>query len=299
MEKRNMVIRILFCLLALMPFTATTTVEAGWFDTFMGYFKRSGPTAPPKIKVLIVHDEVGVVLEVKGKYKILDPHTFEHLSTRYTGKRKFIQAVRDGIKWGEEFPGVYQILIVPDEASTTTVVDGIEYRGPIYVYDIGGTISVVNEILIEDFLASTLSTRYREEGPDEALAAAAIVARTAAYYRIENPKSQYWSLDGRQAGYQGYASVNPQSAIDKAIRATRYMVMSNGAPNSGQTVPFLASWKPSSPTNISAQEIVGRITFSEAEDFAKKGENAAQILARAYPGVKIDLIHYAEVAPKK
>lgn len=294
-----MVIRIILCLLALLPITASAPIEAGWYDSLTSYFKRSGPTAPPKIRVLVVHDEVGVVLEVKGKYKILDPHTFEHISTRYTGKRKFIQAVRDGIKWGEEFPGVYQILIVPDEASTTTIVDGIEYKGPLYIYDIGGTISVVNEISIEDFLAATLSTKYRQNGPEEALNAAAIVARTAAYFRVENPKSQYWSLDGRQAGYLGYASVNPQSAIDKAIKATRYMVMSNPAANSGKTTPFLASWKPNTPTSINAQEVVGRITFTDAEGLASKGENASKILTRAFPGVKIDLIHYSEASVKK
>src|SRR5262249_11555913 len=147
----------------------------------------------------------GVVLEVKGKYKIFDPHTKEHISTRYTGKRKFIQAVSDGLKWGEEFPGVHQLLVTPDGPDVTIIVDGIEYHGPVYVYDIGGTISVVNQVPVEEYVSSILSQHYREPLSPETLAAIAIAARTSAYYSAENPKSDYWSIDAQQMGYQGFA----------------------------------------------------------------------------------------------
>jgi len=279
---------MLFFLLALMPLNAQ--LQASWLDSFANYFRKSAPATPPTIKVLIVHDRPGVVVEVKGKYKIYDPHSGSHISTRYVGKRKFIQAVRDGIKWGEEFPGVHQLLIVPDEKETTSVVDGIEYKGLIYVYDIGGAISVVNQIPIEEYLSSILIAQYRQPLPEELLNAIAIAARTAAYYRSDSPKSEYWSVDGRQVGYYGYAAARQTNAMEKAIRDTRYMVMSHAAPNEDRIRPFSAEWK--QPSQNKGMEF-SQISLQEAENMADNGAHAAQILARAFPGVKIELIHYA------
>lgn len=286
MEK-SMLIRILFVLLAIGPFAAP--VEAGWFDSVTSYFKKPATAKPPKIRVLIVHDQQGVVVEVKGKYKMYDPHNSEHLSTRFVGKRKFMQAVRDGLKWGEEFPGLYQLLIVPDETSTTTIVDGIEYRGPIYVYDIGGTISVINEISIEDFLSSTLAQRNLEQMPEELLAAVVISARTNAYFAAANPKNQYWSVDARPANYQGNAVVNANSRVQKTIVDTRHMVMSTTLVSDNQVNAFPAEWRTDS--SLIGQQNVSKITLEQAADMARQGEHAAQILTKAFPGVKIELIH--------
>lgn len=290
-----MALRILILILALGPMASP--LQAGWFDNIASYFRKAGPETPPTVKVLIVHDKTGVVLEVKGKYKIFDPHTGDHLSTRFIGKRKFIQAVNDGIKWGEEFPGIHQILITPDDPSTTTIVDGIEYHGPIYVYDIGGTISIVNQVYVEDYLSSILAQRYREPLSEETLAAVAIAARTSVYYNVKSPKSEFWSVDAQKSGYQGFASINPSSPIEKAIESTRYMIMSRTSPNQGEIVPFLAQWK-GEVKGSTGYEVSSQITLAEAEEMAKKGKDAAQILAKAFPGIRIELMHYSEPAKK-
>lgn len=287
-----MIFRMLFLLLAFMPLT--TSLQAGWLDNITSYFQKDKPLSPPKIKVLIVHDQPGVVLEVKGKYKIFDPHTKDHLTTRFVGKRRFIQAMRDGIKWGEEFPGVHQIVIVPDDKFTTTIVDGIEYRGSIYVYDVDGSISVVNETFIEDYLTSTLPLQYRDYMPEEALAAIAIAARTTAYYQSENPKSEFWAADGRQVNYQGVSPNINQSPMGRAITTTRYMVMSNTSARFGEALPFIADWKQPNQQKTAAQAIVSQISLTQVNDLAKQGEHAAQILTKAFPGTKIELIHYLE-----
>lgn len=283
-----MLLRILLVILAVGPLSVPA--NAGWFDSITSYFSKPGPAKPPKIRVLIVHDQQGVVVEVKGKYKIYDPHNSEHISTRFVGKRKFMQAVRDGLKWGEEFPGLHQLMIVPDETSTTTIVDGIEYKGPIFVYDIGGTISVINEVSIEDFLSSTLAQKYRQKLPEELLAAVVIAARTNAYYAAANPKNQYWSVDAKNVNYQGYAIIDTSSDVEKALRDTKYMVMSNSAPGDNQINAFPAEWK-NDPTNY-GQPFISKITLAQADEMARQGANAAQILIKAFPGVKIELIHY-------
>jgi stage II sporulation protein D len=281
--------RIVFLILVAIG-TMSAPAHGGWWDSVTSFFSSSAPIKPPKIKVLVVHDQQGIVVEVKGKYKLYDPNTGEHISTRYVGKRKYMQAVRDGLKWGEEFPGIYQLLIVPDETSTTTIVDGIEYHGPVFVYDIGGTISVVNEIPVEDFLSSTLAQRYKKKLPEEFLAALVIAARTNALYLAEHPKNQYWAVDARPANYQGHAVIDQSSDVEKAIKDTRYMVMSTGS--GSETQPFPAEWK-MDPVNYS-QPYISKITFDQAEQLGNKGEHAAQILMKAFPGVKIEMIHSPE-----
>lgn len=287
-----MMLRILFCLIAFMPFTAS--LQAGWFDTVSGYFQKSKPVPPPMIKVLVVHDRPGVVLEVKGKYKIFDPHTKEHISTRFVGKRQYIQALRDGIKWGEEFPGVHQLVIIPDDRFTTTIIDDVEYKGSIYVYDVDGTISVVNLSFIEDYLATLIASQFREPMPEEALAAVIIAARTTAYYEAENPKTDFWNTDGRDIKSQGVAAAKLQSNVDRTLQATRYMVMTSPPSQNGQISPFIADWKEPGKPKSAAQAVVSQLTLSQVKEMAQKGEHAAQILSKAFPNTKIELIHYLD-----
>lgn len=285
-----MFLRTLLMLLALCPIS--TQIHAGWLDSISSYFQKSGPTAPPKIKVLIIHDKPNVDMEVKGKYKIFDPHTKEHITTRFVGKRNSIQALRDGIKWGEEFPGIHQLVIVPDDKHTTTIVDGIEYPGSIYIYDVDGTISIINETFIEDYLASTLGTRFRDPLPEEALAAVAIAARTTAYYQAENPRSEFWSADGR-TDYKGLSSTSNNN-MQRSISATRYMIMSTSSARFGEAIPFLADWKQPGQGKSAAQAVVSQLSLNQVSDLAQQGEHAAQILNKAFPGTKIELIHYLE-----
>lgn len=282
-----MILRTLTAIMALMPFASG--LQAGWFDNITSYFQQTR-SKPPSVKVLIVHDQPGAMLEVKGKYKIYDPHTKEHISTRFVGKRKYIQAVRDGIKWGEEFPGVHQLLIIPDERTTTTLIDGVEYRGPVYVYDVDGAISIVNETGIEDYLSATLPQAYRDPLPDEALAAIAIAARTSAYYQAENPKSKYWDADGRKIGYQGYTATRQPSSMERAIRTTRYMVMTEASAKDGEVGAFIVDWKLSGQPKSAVQAVTSQITLGQVEEMAKQGEHAAQILSKAFPGTRIVLI---------
>lgn len=288
-----MIFRILFCLFALLPLTAS--LQAGWFDTVTSYFQKSKPASPPMIKVLVVHDKPGVMLEVRGKYKIFDPHTKEHISTRFVGKRNYIQALRDGIKWGEEFPGVHQLVIIPDDRSTTTIIDGVEYKGSsVYVYDVDGMISIVNLAFIEDYLSSFIAAHYTEPMPEEALAAVIIAARTTAYYEAENPRTDFWSTDGRKTKEEVASNAKLQNNIDRVLLATRYMVMTSTPAQNGQITPFIADWKEPGKPKSAAQAVVSQITLAQAKEMAQKGDHAAQILSKAFPNTKIELIHYLD-----
>ncbi len=267
---------------------AAQPVEAGFLDTLKGYF-WSEQSPLPAIKVLVIHDQPGALLEVKGKYKVYDPNTSEHLTSRMIGKRQYLQALNTGIKWGEEFPGVHQLFIVPDDPNTLITIDGRPYKGSIYIYDIGGTISVVNQIPIEDYLMAVLTPTFNDETPPEALAAVAIAARTQAYYNSRYSKNKYWDVDARKVGFDGIGNVRP-GAVAQAIDTTQNMVMSRTGVYEGVS-PFPAQWGSMTGGKTSADDAVfARITLFDVEAMAKRGENAAQILAKAFPNTTIMLL---------
>lgn len=249
-----------------------TALQAGILENWSSYVWKQQPAAPTTIKVLVSQNKPGVVLEIKGKYKLYDPNTMEHLSTRFIGKRKFLQALSNGIKWGEEFPGIYQLLVVPDDERSTEMVDGIEYAGNLYIYDVAGQISVVNELSVEDYLDSLLSVKYDAPYPEEYLGAVAIINRTQAYNQVSNPKTKYWNVDGVKVGYEGYAAAQKQNGVDKALNTTRNMIMTIN------DQPFDASWENA------------KIKPLDAERLAKAGETAAQILNKAFPGMTLKVI---------
>lgn len=275
------VIKLFICMLAFLPFTESLHS--------VSLFSKPTPAAPT-IKVLIAHDLPGAIVEVKGKYNVYDPKTNEGLGVRYLGKRKYIQALKDGLQWGEEFPGIHQILIVPDNRSITTIVDGIEYRGSIYVYAIQGTLSIVNEVDIEDFLQSMLAPQSRGNHHPETLAAIAIAARTNAYSLRQNPKSPYWAVDGSKIGYQGYAVTNLDGPLEPAIEATRYLIMTSGLTPEGNATPFAASWAEQDKP-MAQPAVPARLTLQAADEMSKNGNNAAHILAKAFPNSSIVLMY--------
>lgn len=259
------------------------SLHGGIMDLVTTTLGRKVPAQPPALKILVVHDVPGTIIEVKGKYKIYDPRNNDQISKSFQGKRRFIQALADGLRWGEEFPGVHQIVIMPNDPKTTTIVDGIEFQGPIYVYDIGGSISVVNKVNVEDYLAAILTQRYPNSLPEELLAAIAIAERTKCYHRIQNSKSDFWNVEAKREGYQGYVmSKNP--AIEAAISKTKYMALQQ--PGEG---PFALDWLPTQTKSRIKGVTYSKISVDEAEKMAEKGKNGAEILKAAYPTASLQL----------
>lgn len=257
------------------PVLKYSNLEAGVWDNIKSIFNANDKPSPPTIRILIVHNVDGVTLEVKGKYNIYDPYKNQLISSRFVPKGNLMQTTSGGLKWGEEFPGVYQLQITPDKPDITTLVDGIEYRGSIYVYDIGGKISVVNELDIEDYVHSLLSLHVDSNKHEEALAAAAIAARTGAYHVASNAQNAYWHLDAKHAGYQGHAVTGRSKSIEKAVASTRYMIVN---PDNGQG---FSSGQDSSFASLS-YDVPSRL-IDEADRLARDGYDAARILRKIQP----------------
>lgn len=283
-----MIVRTLLLFLAFLPFSSP--VQAGMWDNITGYFKGRARPEPPTIRVLLLHDVEGAKLQVRGRYSLYDPYTNSHISTRFAGKSRYIQTVNDGLKWGEAFPGLYQIKIQPDEELTTTVINNHEYEGVVYVYDIGGTISIVNQIPVEEYVRSVLTAYHNQHLEPEALAALAIIARTNAYFQASNPKNTYWAVDAEKVGYQGWVPASRE--IDDAVKLTRYMIMSRTGVYEGVATPFAVQFDALS-TGQARDIETSKITLEEANAMAQKGDHAAQILAKAFPGSTIMLMQYS------
>lgn len=275
--------------LVFVPFGSS--LEGGIWNDIVDNFKGKTAPPPPAMRVLVEHDIDKIRVDVTGKYSLYDPYTKAHISSRFIGKSRDIQAMSDGLKWGEAFPGLYQILIKPDDADALTRVDGKEYPGMVYVYDIGGTISVVNQISIEDYIRFTLASFPEKNLHPEVLAAVAIVARTNAYYQASNPKNTYWAVDGSKVGYQGKYPVPRE--IEAAVSATRYMIMSRTGIYEGMSTPFPAQFVNPKGESVPKDAEAAKITLAEANAMAEKGEHAAQILGRAFPNSTIMLMHYS------
>lgn len=285
-----MFLRVLLLMLAIMPISFD--LQAGVWTTIKETFTGPSKQPPTEIRVLLLHDVEKADLEVRGRYSLFDPFTNNYISTRFTGKRRQLQTLSDGLKWGEAFPGLYQIRIRPDEPQTVTSINQSEYSGNIFIYDVGGSISVVNQVPVEDYVLAILANYETQVSGlhPEVINALAIVARTNAYYQSYTPKTSYWAVDAQKVGYKGNPPLNEMArSIQDALHVTRYMIMSNTGVYEGVATPFPAEFGFITPGHTYEGVVQSRISLEEANQMAQEGSHAAQILAKAFANTTISL----------
>lgn len=280
-----MILRLLVMLLFIS--CSTTSLQAGIWDRIKSVFVSSEEREPATIKVLVLHDVPYADLEIKGTYNLYDPYKNQRIATRFSPKGAHVQALSQGLKWGEEFPGVYQLAVIPDHRDILVNINGHDYRGKFYVYDIGGTISIVNEVQIEDYLASTLPAKFNRNLTNEALAAAAITERTHSYHVAQYSENHYWHVKAEDVGYYGTRTENSNQMVARALGSTKHMVMSKTGIYEGKVTPF--------PVHLVIQGNEKRpqgmqiLSIDDIEIMARQGDNAAQILHKSFPGSSIEL----------
>lgn len=246
----------------------------------------NGPK-PPMIRVLIAKDCPGVNVEVQGRYDLWDPYDGSGLGARFVAKSARLEAVNDGIKWGEVFPGVYQIAIVPDRLETITMVNGIPYRGSITVYHVENTLNIVNETLVEDYVQSILSSQFESSLPTETLAALAIAARTDACTTAMKSRNPYYDVVGQEVGYNGYTVLRADNHLAKAMQGSKNMVLSRTRAFSGSITPFYTHVL---DKEYGAGETASSWSLDKATQLAKEGQNACKILASFFSDSTIEIM---------
>jgi stage II sporulation protein D len=205
------------------------------------------------VKVLIRENVDGALIDVSGGYRVYNPETGKVLSSGFQGKRYYLQANSVGLKWGEGYPGVHQIKITPKNDKTTILVDGIQYKGSIVVYDINSRIQIVNEADVEDVVCASLSsilgnTNYESATYD----AVAIAARTNLYNTILHSSNVYWNVTASEIDYQSHAAVLSNPNIEKAVHTTKHLILTY------DEKPFATSWTEHSAGKTASFESIYR-----------------------------------------
>ncbi len=263
-------------------------LQAGIWDKLKSVFVSDENTQPPTIRVLVMHDAPHADIEVKGTYNLYDPYKNKRIATRFSPKGNRVQALSQGLKWGEEFPGIYQIAIIPDDRDIVVSINGKDYRGMVFVYDIGGTISIVNEVEVEDYLSSMMPNKFNRPISEEGLAAAAIAERTHVFHLSMYSENPYWHVRADEVGYQGCTSENSDRRVANALESTRHMVMSKTGVYEGVVTPFpvhLVTGK-----NDLHYRNLPKISIDDIEVMAHQGDNAAKILAKTFPDASIEIM---------
>ncbi|MGE0198827.1 MAG: SpoIID/LytB domain-containing protein [Simkaniaceae bacterium] len=191
---------------------------------------------PATIKVLLTKDSEGILLEARGSFVVYNPENGKKVSSGHRGKRFYCHPHLEGIKWGEDFLGIFQLQIQPTSPDTTFLVDGMQYRGAIEIYHVEGKLNIINEIDVESFIKSTLSAKIQTSLPNSVLDALAIIARTDAYYTALLNHEAFWHITAQEIDYQGMGLSLQNLAIDRAVDNTRHLVMTF------EEQPFPSSW---------------------------------------------------------
>lgn len=197
-------------------------------------------TSPRTIQVLLEKDVTEALLEVRGPYAIHNPADGNKVTSGLLGKRFMIHELLSGLKWGEEFPGIHQFYITPRSSETEIFINGIQYAGAVSIYGINGSINIINEVDIESYVKSILSTQFTYPLDKEVMAALAILTRTDAYYHAMKSSDSFWHVIAEEVGYQGSALVVDTSPLTKAIESTKHLVLVH--PQEGRNLPFATSW---------------------------------------------------------
>lgn len=210
-------------------------------DEYTSYERIAEPMAPRNIQILLEKDADGALLEVKGPYYIFNQHDGNRVSSGLLGKRFMIHEQENGLKWGEEFPGVHQIYIKPRSSETSIFINGIQYSGSIAIYGVAGKINIVNDVDIESYVKSTLTSQFLSPLETEVMSALAILARTDAYYYVNraNPNS-FWHVAIDDINYQGSALIVSNSPVDRAVESTRHLILLHN--ENGRDLPFATTW---------------------------------------------------------
>jgi stage II sporulation protein D len=195
---------------------------------------------PTTIKVLIQDSESEALLEVKGAYKVYCPHTQVLISSGSYAKRMPLKAQKAGLFWGDSFPGTFGMRIVPSNNQSTILVNGLQYKGCVEVYDVNGKIRVINEVDVENYLRSCLATQFFHITEAEVLNALAIVARTNAYYQVHHFPQAPWHVVAKDVHYTGNGAILQHMPLEQAIAATRHAVLLY------KSEPFPTSWNENS-----------------------------------------------------
>lgn len=227
-------------------------------------FERIAETVQPRnIQILLEKDAHEVLLEVKGPYYIFNPHDGVRVAAGLLGKRFMIRERENGLKWGEEFPGIHQIYIAPRSSETSIFINGIQYAGAVAIYGVNGAINIVNDLDIEAYVKSILTSQFPTPLESEVMSSLAILARTNAYYQSIKNQDSFWHIAAAENNYLGSALVVPNSPVERAVDSTKNLILVH--PHDGINTPFATCWTEHSAGKTARYDAIFRVDADAVE----------------------------------
>ncbi len=223
----------LICIFALSAASVNTAFSA---LTEEAKIEASEMKKPASVKVLLHRNIDGALVEAKGGYVVLNPLENKKISSGLKGKRFYLYPHKEGIKWGEDYLGTYQIKLLSTGKNTSFLVNGIQYKGAIEIFCIDGKITIINDVDIENYLQSVLAPRFASHIHKTVMDALAIVERTNIYYQVIHNKNSFWHVDAKEVDYRGYATIQFNENVDRAVSNTKFLVMTY------EKQPFATTW---------------------------------------------------------
>jgi SpoIID/LytB domain protein len=241
----------------------------------------SQKTKPLTLKILLTKLAQEAVIEAKGRFHVYNPRTEQLIDF---GKNKWGRIVytEGGLKWGELFPGFFELRLVPADPHTEFLVGGKPYKGCLEIYGIGGTVNVINEIGLDNLLESSLAAKLEMDPPlcPQVLDSLVIAARTYfAFLSLKNPTAT-WHVSADEIEYKGSAKSAP--LLHASLQRTQGIVMhiknhlfpATWTPNAvGRTVSYSSIFRKgvalpkgvsSLPSSISKEEAKWRTSIPKS-----------------------------------
>lgn len=215
----------------------------------------SKQSKPATVRVLLAKLAENALIETRGHYLLYNPKSGELITTGLRKKSAKITTGEKGLCWGEEFPGAFEIQIVPSEKNGAILVNGLPYKGSIEVYGIGGTINIVNEVDTENYLSSILGSKVKQKYSPEALDAISITERTNLLYLIQKNLYAGWQVEAEHVGYTGLVAASQNAQVLSSVNRTQNLILQHkkkafptswSEDNAGRTVCYSTIFRKSS-----------------------------------------------------
>lgn len=191
---------------------------------------------PPTVKVLLAKLSKQALVEVKGRFHVYNPKNDELIESHTRSLRSKMTTKEKGLHWGELYSDLFELRIVPNDKNTRILINGIQYRGCVEIYSIGGTLNIVNEVDTENYLKSTLGAKIEETLSKETLDAIVITERTHITYTIQKDAFASWQVEASKVGYLGESAARQNKGVQEAVERTRDLILSY------RKKPFATTW---------------------------------------------------------
>ncbi|MBT3394385.1 MAG: hypothetical protein HN411_04665 [Waddliaceae bacterium] len=197
---------------------------------------RFAQKVPSLCSVLLASDIDDVAIKSSGVYSFYDATSGKMLI-----KKKLLVSKKDSpliitatddkaITIGKKTFPCNDIIVVPNDNTSTILLEGQNYRGSLRIRSHGSRLDVVNEINIAPLLESLLSYEVEDNISSGVLEALAIIYRTNVYHIFFDTPFEGKYIDPQRLGYRGTRESLYSSAIADAVVTTHHCIVGEESP---------------------------------------------------------------------